>query len=69
MHSELKDLLFEIEDSIDRINSRIKLIKDVKNLYDIDTLWALFEVIKLDCNDLNFYTRALRDKLNEPEIL
>jgi hypothetical protein len=66
MHSELKDLLFEIEDSFSRINSRIYFIKNMKNL---DQLFDWFEYLKLDCNDLNFYTRALRDKLNESEIL
>lgn len=66
MDSELNDLLFEIEDAFSRINSRIYYIKNIEKLNE---LFNCFEYLKLDCNDLNFYTRALRDKLNEPEIL
>ena len=64
MNSELNDLLFEIEDSFDRLNSRIKFIKNIKT-QDINYIFDWFEYLKLDCNDLNFYTRALRDKLND----
>lgn len=64
MIKELNDLLFEIEDSFDRINSRIKFIKNIKT-QDINYIFDCFEYLKLDCNDLNFYTRALRDKLND----
>lgn len=60
--SELNDLFFEIEDAFSRINSRIYYIKNIKNLNE---LFDWFEYLKLDCNDLKFYTRALRDKLNE----
>lgn len=68
MNSELNDLLFEIEDSFTRINSRIKFIKDMDKIF-IDDIYELFEYLKLDCNDLNFYARALRDKLSESKIL
>lgn len=61
MDSELNDLLFEIEDAFSRINSRIYYIKNIEKLNE---LFNWFEYLKLDCNDLNFYTRALRDKLN-----
>ena len=64
MNSELNDLLFEIEDSFDRLNSRIKFIKNIKT-QDINYIFDWFEYLKLDCNDLNFYTRALSDKLSE----
>jgi hypothetical protein len=66
MDSELNDLYFEIEDAFSRINSRIYYIKNNKILYD---LFIWFDYLKLDCNDLKFYTRALRDKFNESEIL
>lgn len=62
MDSELNDLLFEIEDAFSRINSRIYYIKNNEILYE---LFDWFKYLELDCNDLNFYTRALRDKLNE----
>lgn len=62
MDNELNNLLFEIEDAFSRINSRIYYIKNNENLYK---LFDWFEYLKLDCNDLKFYTRALRDKLNE----
>lgn len=61
MDSELNDLLFEIEDAFSRINSRIYYIKNIEKLNE---LFNWFEYLKLDCNDLVFYIRALRDKLN-----
>lgn len=61
MDSELNDLLFEIEDAFSRINSRIYYIKNNEILYE---LFDWFKYLELDCNDLIFYTRALRDKLN-----
>jgi len=62
MNSELNDLLFEIRDSFNRINRGIQYIKNVTD-EDIKYLYYYFEYVEVNCNDLNFYTRALRDKL------
>lgn len=62
MDSELNDLLLEIRNSFNRINSGIQSIKNVTD-EDIKYLYYYFEYVEVNCNDLNFYTRALRDKL------
>ena len=62
MNNELNDLLFEIRDSFNRINSGIQSIKNVTS-EEIKYLYYYFEYVEVNCNDLNFYIRALRDKL------
>ena len=62
MDSELNDLLLEIRNSFNKINSGIQSIKNVTD-EDIKYLYYYFEYVEENCNDLNFYTRALRDKL------
>lgn len=61
---ELDDLLFEIEDCFDTIKRRaswIHLLKTEEQFYEF-----IF-YCRLNINDLLFYLRALRDKLNENE--
>lgn len=62
MDKELKELLFEIDDTFDRLNSRIKSIKNIKE-ENIGFIWDFYQYLKLDFNYLNYYARALRDKL------
>ena len=64
MDNDLNDLFDEIEDVFSRLHDRINYIKKLDKTETIQFYWNWYEVIKLDCNDLNFYTRALRDKLN-----